>query len=63
MILFNYMETNIYVLIDPITEQIRYVGKTNNLKTRLYKHCNNKNETNTQIEVKNVMCLMSIGND
>ena len=26
--------TNIYVLIDPITDKIRYVGKANNIKQR-----------------------------
>lgn len=30
----------IYALIDPITEEVRYVGKTINPATRLYDHCN-----------------------
>src|SRR3990167_2619318 len=33
------METSfIYGLCDPITQQLRYVGKTNNLKKRLWTH-------------------------
>jgi len=32
----------IYVLKDPTTGEIRYVGKTNNPKTRLTKHCAEK---------------------
>ena len=31
--------TFIYILIDPVTQQVRYIGKTNNLKTRLREHC------------------------
>lgn len=34
------MKTNIYTLIDSTTGQIRYVGKTNDLKRRLRAHCN-----------------------
>lgn len=31
--------TFIYALIDPRDNQIRYIGKTNNIKTRLKEHC------------------------
>lgn len=31
--------TFIYVLIDPNTKEVRYVGKSNNPKRRYYKHC------------------------
>ena len=31
-------KTFIYVLIDPFTNQVRYVGKADNLKNRLYNH-------------------------
>lgn len=34
------METFIYILIDPITKEVRYVGKSNNPKQRLRNHCN-----------------------
>lgn len=30
--------TSIYVLIDPRDDTVRYVGKTNNLKARMYRH-------------------------
>ena len=32
--------TNIYILIDPITEQVRYVGKANNVSQRYHAHLN-----------------------
>lgn len=32
-------EINIYKLSDPITGDVRYIGKTKNLKNRLYQHC------------------------
>lgn len=34
------MDIYIYVLTDPITELIRYVGQTKNIKNRFYKHLN-----------------------
>ena len=34
------ISTNIYTLSDPDTNEIRYVGKANNLQTRLKAHCN-----------------------
>ena len=33
----------IYCLIDPIDKQIKYIGKTNNVKNRLYTHLSNCN--------------------
>jgi hypothetical protein len=41
----NY--TNIYILIDPITNEIRYVGKANNVKERFKNHKNRCRDTNT----------------
>lgn len=32
-------EVNIYKLSDPITGDVRYIGKSKNLKSRLYQHC------------------------
>lgn len=41
------MIVSIYVLKDPITNEIRYVGKANNVKNRFYKHIQcSKNDTN-----------------
>ena len=34
------MTTKIYTLTDPITNQVRYVGKSNNPLKRYYKHLN-----------------------
>lgn len=39
--------TNIYILIDPISNEIRYVGKANNIKQRLDNHKNRCRDTNT----------------
>ena len=36
----------IYILKDPTTNEIRYVGKTNNLKQRLNQHLYSKKDTN-----------------
>lgn len=33
----------IYALIDPITDKIRYIGKTTNPEKRFKEHCNDKN--------------------
>lgn len=42
------METTfIYVLKDPTTQEIRYVGKSNDPKRRLSKHLNNKKDLGT----------------
>ena len=33
------MKTNyIYIILNPITQDVRYVGKTNNPKSRFYQH-------------------------
>lgn len=42
------MKIFIYALIDPVTEEIRYVGKTHNLKARYGKHFNSCNNTKTR---------------
>ena len=39
--------TIIYILIDPSTNEIRYIGKTNNLKQRLKNHLNACRDKNT----------------
>ena len=36
------MKTYIYILQDPDTLSVRYVGKTTNFKKRLYQHTNKK---------------------
>ena len=41
------MDTNIYILIDPVSNQIRYVGKTNNIKERFKNHKNRCRDKNT----------------
>lgn len=41
-IIFVSMKTYIYTLADPKTKEIRYVGKTTNLKRRAYQHFNVK---------------------
>ena len=54
------MNTFIYKLIDPVTKEIRYVGKSNNPKKRLSDHINCCQYTNTH---KNnwISSLLSIG--
>ena len=37
--------TNIYALIDPRTNEVRYVGKSDNPKRRLYEHCKRTNDS------------------
>ena len=39
--------TNIYILQDPISMDVRYVGKSNNPKERLKAHCNSARFKNT----------------
>jgi hypothetical protein len=39
--------TNIYLLIDPITENVRYVGKSNNVLQRYSAHLNNARKHQT----------------
>jgi len=39
------MKTFIYALIDPITEEVRYIGKSNNPKKRFSGHVVDKNKT------------------
>lgn len=39
------MKIYIYTLSDPITNEVRYVGKTNNLKTRFYNHLKAKKKS------------------
>ncbi len=41
------MKTYIYALIDPDTNKIRYIGKSNNPTKRLYDHIHSCNLTNT----------------
>lgn len=41
------MKTQIYVLIDPDTKEVRYVGKTNNPKERLKAHLNKARDKGT----------------
>lgn len=39
--------TNIYILIDPTSNQVRYVGKTNNIAERYKNHKNRCRDVNT----------------
>lgn len=50
----------IYGLIDPRTNQIRYVGKTNNLKQRLFDHTRRSKHKNTYKD-KWICSLIDIG--
>lgn len=48
------METTfIYSLIDPITKEIRYIGKANNLKNRLWAHINEARNIKTKSHKNN----------
>jgi len=38
---------NIYILIDPVTKEVRYVGKTTNIKKRFNKHLNESRKSTT----------------
>lgn len=45
--------THIYTLSDPTTGEIRYVGKTINIKRRFYQHTNKKIQQNSKTHVSN----------
>jgi len=49
----------IYVLIDPRDNQIRYVGKTNNIKTRLTEHCTPRNLKNNTYKVNWIRSVLN----
>lgn len=40
-------EVYIYTLEDPITSEIRYVGKANNMESRFKNHLNSSRDKNT----------------
>lgn len=42
-----YMQTNIYILIDPVTKEVKYVGKSNNPIERFKNHKNRSRDINT----------------
>jgi hypothetical protein len=44
----------IYELIDPVTNETRYIGKTDNLKRRYKGHLNDKNKTHKTNWIKNL---------
>lgn len=49
------MTTFIYGLIDPRTDELRYIGKTNNIKQRLSKHLGEKQVNNHRVAwIKNL---------
>lgn len=57
----------IYTLSHPITKEIRYVGKTKNLKERFHNHCNKLHNENTHkrnwiesLRRQNLKPLMSV---
>ena len=59
--IYKYMEEikyTIYKLIDPITNEVRYVGLTfNTLKQRLKSHCSEKSKSHKSNWVSGVMPL------
>ena len=53
----------IYTLKDPLTEEIRYIGKTNNLKTRLSNHISRAIKNNSNSHKNNwIRKLLNNGN-
>lgn len=55
------MEVKIYVLKDPITLEIRYVGKTNSIKTRFCRHLSHARNLNNKRHIDN--WIRSINNN
>ncbi len=54
--------TTIYILKDPNTNEIRYVGKTINIKRRYYQHTNKKFQEKTKTYVANwILSLLKNG--
>lgn len=49
----------IYALKDPRTDQIRYIGKTKDLKSRVQKHCSSSHERNHRANW--IRCLLRDG--
>lgn len=47
----------IYLLIDPITNEIRYVGQTIDLKSRFFKHCRDKGKYHKAIWIQRLKRL------
>jgi len=47
----------IYVLIDPLTNQCRYVGKTVNIKNRFKDHCKDNSKSKKQSWLKSILPL------
>lgn len=55
--------TFIYTLSDPITKEVRYIGKTNNLKRRLSAHVSRARKTNSNSHKNNwVRKILNEGN-
>lgn len=48
------MEIFIYTLANPITKEVRYVGKTNNLKVRFWHHLKTKKNTHSSSWIKSL---------
>ena len=53
--------TNIYILSDPITFDVRYVGKTNSTKSRLYSHIKECNSIRISHKINWIKSLLSKG--
>lgn len=51
----------IYALVDPNTEEVRYVGKTVNLEWRLRDHCNGSNNCNNPHKSRWIAKLKAAG--
>jgi hypothetical protein len=60
------MKTYIYILQDPITLSVRYVGKSNNVKKRFYQHISNNKKTTyvnswiKSLKIKSLKPIISI---
>lgn len=53
--------TNIYILLDPITFDVRYVGKTNSAKRRLYSHIKECKSIRISYKINWIKSLLSKG--
>lgn len=53
--------TNIYILSDPITFDVRYIGKTNSTKRRLYSHIKECNSIRISHKINWIKSLLSKG--
>jgi len=50
--------TYIYALLDPRNSEVRYIGKTVDIKMRIYRHCTSKKKTKSASWIKSIYPLM-----